>query len=79
VSGSPGSGGIDSLTLVATSAKVAANVSERIDGLGWVDSLTLVATSAKVAANVSERIARLGRDRLAHARRYVREGSRERE
>jgi hypothetical protein len=29
-----GSGGIDSLTLVATTAKVAANVSERIGGLG---------------------------------------------
>jgi hypothetical protein len=42
-----GSGGIDSLTLVATLGKVAANVRERVGGLGRVDSLTLVATLAR--------------------------------
>ncbi len=73
-----GLGGFDSLTLVASGGKVAASVSERIEGLGGFDSLTLVATGGKVAASVSERIEGLG-DRLAHARRYGREGSRERE
>jgi hypothetical protein len=47
VSGSRTRVGIDSLTLVATTEKVAANVSERIAGSGGIDSLTLVATLAR--------------------------------